>query len=361
VAGDWTAITIDDITDGTTYQRVKSTAIDTNGMVILDQTIAGTYGLVLTTDISAGHIKLDSVADGTTYKLVLASQISAGKINLTSACVYGTGYDPSGKRRVFTATPTTPYDVGDLWFDASTVKRCTTARASGAYVAGDWTATTLDAIADGSSYARVLSTQISAGEIVLTSTGMTIDKNGVVTAASGTRVELKSTGLKGYNGATLEFEISATDGKAYFGAGSCSMDSGGLHINSPSKSIDFMSGASVIASFHSSGLITLYLTDCETFYLEDVTVLALASGAVIMPIVTNTGSIGRSDKIWGTVYATEIAASGYPASNVWSNLLCLKEGSTPGASSGWGKVYTKSDNKLYFQDGDGVEHTCAFV
>lgn len=46
------------------------------------------------------------------------------------------------KRRVFVAQPTTPYELGDLWDAGGTpriVKRCTTARASGAYVAGDWT------------------------------------------------------------------------------------------------------------------------------------------------------------------------------------------------------------------------------
>ena len=45
-----------------------------------------------------------------------------------------------GKRRVFVTTPTTPYDVGDLWAGGTTedIKRCNTARASGGYVAGDW-------------------------------------------------------------------------------------------------------------------------------------------------------------------------------------------------------------------------------
>lgn len=45
-----------------------------------------------------------------------------------------------GKKRVFTATPTTPYDVGDLWpgLSAGDLKVCTTARATGAYVGGDW-------------------------------------------------------------------------------------------------------------------------------------------------------------------------------------------------------------------------------
>lgn len=43
-----------------------------------------------------------------------------------------------GKRRVFVATPTTPYDVGDLWVDGKELRRCVTARSSGTYVATDW-------------------------------------------------------------------------------------------------------------------------------------------------------------------------------------------------------------------------------
>lgn len=45
-----------------------------------------------------------------------------------------------GKRRVFTSTPTPPYDVGDLWTQGSTgdLMRCRTARASGNYNSSDW-------------------------------------------------------------------------------------------------------------------------------------------------------------------------------------------------------------------------------
>jgi hypothetical protein len=45
-----------------------------------------------------------------------------------------------GKRRVFVTTPTTPYDVGDLWSGGSSgdLKRCKTQRLTGAYQAGDW-------------------------------------------------------------------------------------------------------------------------------------------------------------------------------------------------------------------------------
>ena len=45
-----------------------------------------------------------------------------------------------GKRRVFTAQPYTPYDVGDLWVEGSNgdIKVCTYSRQSGDYTASDW-------------------------------------------------------------------------------------------------------------------------------------------------------------------------------------------------------------------------------
>jgi hypothetical protein len=42
-------------------------------------------------------------------------------------------------------------------------------------------------------------------------------------------------------------------------------------------------------------------------------------------------------------------------------VLCIKETTTPTADTDYGKVYTKADNKLYFQDGTGVEHEIALV
>ena len=41
--------------------------------------------------------------------------------------------------------------------------------------------------------------------------------------------------------------------------------------------------------------------------------------------------------------------------------ITIKETSTPSAEADFGKIYTKSDNKLYFQDGAGTEHEIAFV
>ncbi len=112
---------------------------------------------------------LDDIADGFAYKRLLSTQVSAGKIYLSDQSTYLAGYDPSGKRRTFTAEPTTPYDLGDLWADETYVKRCTTARATGAYQAGDWTQLTIDEMADGATYKKVLATDISAGHILLSS------------------------------------------------------------------------------------------------------------------------------------------------------------------------------------------------
>jgi len=44
-----------------------------------------------------------------------------------------------------------------------------------------------------------------------------------------------------------------------------------------------------------------------------------------------------------------------------SGVLNLKETTTPTADTNYGKVYTKNDNKLYFQDGAGSEHEISFV
>lgn len=44
----------------------------------------------------------------------------------------------ASRSKVFTVQPTPPYDAGDIWVDGKVLRRCATARASGAFVAGDW-------------------------------------------------------------------------------------------------------------------------------------------------------------------------------------------------------------------------------
>lgn len=61
-----------------------------------------------------------------------------------------------------------------------------------------------------------------------------------------------------------------------------------------------------------------------------------------------------------TINAAAISAH-YDLMLAGDGILGLKEGATPTADTNYGKVYCKDDNKLYFQDGAGVEHEVAFA
>ena len=74
---------------------------------------------------------------GSVYSWVVISDTATQQALIAAGLAQDTA---DGKKRVFTTTPTTPYDLGDLWsgLSAGDLKVCTTARASGSYVAGDW-------------------------------------------------------------------------------------------------------------------------------------------------------------------------------------------------------------------------------
>lgn len=42
-------------------------------------------------------------------------------------------------------------------------------------------------------------------------------------------------------------------------------------------------------------------------------------------------------------------------------VITIKETTEPSAVADYGKIYCKSDNKLYFQDGAGTEHEISLV
>ena len=77
----------------------------------------------------------------------------------------------------------------------------------------------------------------------------------------------------------------------------------------------------------------------------------------INPTTTNTYSLGQSSALWYDVHASQLEAANY----VQANYLIIRETTTPTAVATKGKVYTKDDNKLYFQDGAGSEHEVSLV
>lgn len=57
----------------------------------------------------------------------------------------------------------------------------------------------------------------------------------------------------------------------------------------------------------------------------------------------------------------DMGSTSNPLGNMVTTTVTLSETTTPSADTNFGKIYTKSDNKLYFQDGAGTEHEIAFV
>lgn len=63
-----------------------------------------------------------------------------------------------------------------------------------------------------------------------------------------------------------------------------------------------------------------------------------------------------------TVYAEADSSGGIQNPGVVAECqMNLKEITTPTARANYGAVYAKADNKLYFQDGAGVEHEIVFI
>ncbi|HUT02857.1 MAG TPA: hypothetical protein VM163_03075 [bacterium] len=110
------ATNLDVLPDGNIYQRVKSAALSSDGLVLLDQVnIGSVYDLVAKTDITAHHVKLsycvedsahqtvssydkgywdskpddmDDIDDGAYWKKVYYTEISAGHIKVYSGTVF---------------------------------------------------------------------------------------------------------------------------------------------------------------------------------------------------------------------------------------------------------------------------------
>ena len=145
------SISIDNILDGDNYQRVKSVAINSDGMVVLDQTIEGDYSLVLSTDIQAGSILLSKTIQSNLYRTVSDTE----KATWDAA--------EAGITKSDTA-PENP-DANDLWIDTSdtpsVLKRWT---------GSEWVLCSvgnIDDLADGTTYQRVKSASLTAGGLIL--------------------------------------------------------------------------------------------------------------------------------------------------------------------------------------------------
>lgn len=81
--------------------------------------------------VTASKVNVDELsAISSNIGHIISGSIDASVIRVGANTHFDEGYNPNGKRRVFTVQPNPPYDVGDLWAGGSSsdLKRCVVAK-----------------------------------------------------------------------------------------------------------------------------------------------------------------------------------------------------------------------------------------
>lgn len=98
------------------------------------------------------------------------------------------------------------------------------------------------------------------------------------------------------------------------------------------------------------------------FYAGSTEVLNISSGSGGRFKVMGDAEVRVFGHIMPQTDSTfDIGDGSHRLRTIFTDTITLKEITTPTSEANHGKVYTKSDNKLYFQDGAGTEHEIAFV
>lgn len=136
--------------------------------------------------------------------------------------------------------------------------------------------------------------------------------------------------------------------KAYVDGQSAAPPAAGIGYAQVSTAVDTWTAATAptwvgVHSFTGSGIALTGVERLVTFDTNDYLQYDTANNALAAVI--------------GSATATLTSASWF---SIESGVLRLAEITTPAADTNWGKVYTKTDDKLYFQDGAGAEHEIMF-
>ena len=169
------------------------------------------------------------VLDSGTYSWVVIRDTGVAKALADAAAAQATA---DSKVRCFGATPTPPYDVGDIWMQGKSgeIKRCQTARQSGIYQADDWVKASKYTDDTAAKQAKK-----AAAEAAKTATNFLefTPQNGLIVrhdSLPDKRVQIMNDGIRVKDGSSMvniqSNAISITDGN-----GSCSIRSGGIYFH----------------------------------------------------------------------------------------------------------------------------------
>jgi len=143
-------------------------------------------------------------------------------------------------------------------------------------------------------------TKLTAGNLNVTGTIASTGK--FITAASpNPRIEITQTLIAGYSDATTkQFYLQASDGKAYFGAGACTLDSEGITLKGQKLTLQQVDGTGTGTIYIENDRLQLHAWEIE---LGD-----------IYPLSDETYFLGISSKRWSVVWTNNIKVDGgcYP-------------------------------------------------
>lgn len=171
-------------TEKTNYDNAYNTLYSYVNPLVVDSqlnTTSSIVGSTFRTDFSNYY----------SMKAALQAALVTKANNLTSTAQS----TANSKRRVFTSTPITPYDVGDLWSQGSSgdLMKCVTARSSGAYVSGDW------ALATKYTDDTTVNNLDIGGKNLLTNSGYTYDIDGTLVRGTYNTLSLDTTNIYNNN------------------------------------------------------------------------------------------------------------------------------------------------------------------
>lgn len=150
-------------------------------------------------------------------------------------------------------------------------------------------------------------------------------------------------------GLTLNYAIYTNAGLVRFGDAVSAV----THITADEMRID--SSTNPDLRFYESGTIkglAQYGTAANAFLYQTVD--------TVPALVTRMRIEGEQDETQVSI-GPNAGLTDCDLSLLYNGILGLKETTTPAATANYGKFYTKNDNKLYFQDGAGVEHEVAYA
>jgi hypothetical protein len=200
----------------------------TNSYNTLNTTLNGSGGILTnmttTSTVDAGTFR--SQFDDYYDKKALLIK----KINETSRELANNAQSTANsKSKTFTSTPTTPYTIGDVWKNGSTVYICTVTRASGSYVSGDWTK-----VGDVTGSNTSADTSAVNGIPASTVKGVLVNGTDVINA-NPIFLDWTSTNPSGYSTTTVNGLSKVVSSNGMGNAVKYTVVAGGSHYLSPSQ------------------------------------------------------------------------------------------------------------------------------